>query len=849
MTRGTMSRHLLSSSYLVIFLLFFKVNLCVYFTLHKDRGLLGKGSYGQIYQGSDESGKSVAIKEIAFRTFSTRRIQMIKNEIEMMKRIPSHPALLQMIGYCWDDVIGVAWIVTESIYMNRARISHESLIERGDSLCGAIDGIKILYENEENMAEKSNEDDCSIAYFCGYNPFASSPKSRGVEEDTYLDRKTVGECHESLMHQRIHTKMSSNCSYMSSNFNFFDDQTYGASGPASSSRQGAESSKASPSTDIKVGLGFKSGLKSSSSSVNNSRFSRSLKKEKMAIPTMDSTPKYKLSSSTSADVVGRSFHSSTGTLRLLKDKTISSKTENCAPGASCSSKRFSPNSILEQDRLGRGSQANEDGMERRPQSESNFFSRFNCFLSKEKNRLVKDIDFDEQCVHRATKSLDVRTSAGILRPRPALIDSRLKLLKSSIPKVSSIFSTSRVGQLGRQTTESPDTQAKELLDSRRVNISIETSILVPPLYNSEKSNFDKSIRASDLFELQDLGFFSGPSPILEARIADLGRQVLEGLDILHNQLGIVHRDLKPENILVSNTRSYKDDSMQFGISYIICDFGLCCPVDSYEFPAGTAAFMPPEMGQFSKQFESLQKLKVTTAHDIWAYGRCLMWLFTDGPQPGEDLIVVLSSRLASKISPALHRFLSKCINSDPSKRATACDLLNDPFLKTRILRFGASTSSSSSTQSPPRHKYSSSQESGRYSKLNRSYAENNEVTSSSKPIESYKMARTFDERGVIASQASPKPYEDKSKSFKKSEPLLINSPLTSSIIISGRPATYIAPLVRVKSRVVNTPSLMMTNRLLHRVENLETQPKLVFPIHAQSYGGSNVPSSSMHRVS
>ena len=98
-------------------------------------------------------------------------------------------------------------------------------------------------------------------------------------------------------------------------------------------------------------------------------------------------------------------------------------------------------------------------------------------------------------------------------------------------------------------------------------------------------------------------------PVEERRLKTYVRQIVEGLQFLHQQ-GILHRDIKPKNILVDHTGALK-----------LTDFGLSrhfASMHDQTRAAGTPLYMAPECmrGNFS------------VGSDIWAVGATMTELTT-----------------------------------------------------------------------------------------------------------------------------------------------------------------------------------------------------------------------------
>lgn len=65
------------------------------------------------------------------------------------------------------------------------------------------------------------------------------------------------------------------------------------------------------------------------------------------------------------------------------------------------------------------------------------------------------------------------------------------------------------------------------------------------------------------------------------------RDLMLGLDYLHNHAGVIHRDIKPENLLIDEFDTLKVSD--FGVSHIMEDNS-----DELKNNAGTKYFLPPE---------------------------------------------------------------------------------------------------------------------------------------------------------------------------------------------------------------------------------------------------------------
>ncbi|KAH3664000.1 hypothetical protein OGAPHI_004714 [Ogataea philodendri] len=210
-------------------------------------------------------------------------------------------------------------------------------------------------------------------------------------------------------------------------------------------------------------------------------------------------------------------------------------------------------------------------------------------------------------------------------------------------------------------------------------------------------------------------------------------QMLEGLAYLH-QFGIVHRDIKPENILLDHMGVIK--FVDFGSAKVIA---MAAQGGSVSTPGGnttatnsgnssnnnsgtatlnsilhsgrktqaltgTPMYMSPETirGEAIGRFGSI---------DIWSLGCCLLEMAT-GRRPWANLdneFAVMYHIAAGhlpqfptndQLSPQGQMFLAKCLDIDPTKRHTAVELLQDPWIQAIRNEAFSESSNSSSTDLP-----------------------------------------------------------------------------------------------------------------------------------------------------
>jgi serine/threonine protein kinase len=186
----------------------------------------------------------------------------------------------------------------------------------------------------------------------------------------------------------------------------------------------------------------------------------------------------------------------------------------------------------------------------------------------------------------------------------------------------------------------------------------------------------------------------------EADAARLVREVASALAFLHG-IGIVHGDMKPENLMLSSSNS--SDAVikivDFGCAQVVIEDGRLSVNTVGRATSNTPAYSPPEVLE-EKKLKKKELLK--TSFDMWALG-VIVYIMLTGVHPFDlhgnaseaEIAYHITSRqkpplknspITAHLSPDAIGVIEKLIDWNPSKRLTAYQLLENPWVRGETAR-------------------------------------------------------------------------------------------------------------------------------------------------------------------
>ncbi|XP_076357624.1 serine/threonine-protein kinase Pak-like [Tachypleus tridentatus] len=162
--------------------------------------------------------------------------------------------------------------------------------------------------------------------------------------------------------------------------------------------------------------------------------------------------------------------------------------------------------------------------------------------------------------------------------------------------------------------------------------------------------------------------------LYENEIAAVCKELLQAIHFLHGN-NIVHRDIKSDNVLLGKDWTIK-----------LADFGISAQLSPEQSKrtslVGTRRWMAPEL---------VRRIEYGPEVDIWSLGITAIEMANGQPpyrQENSDMVFDLISRNGKpnienkdNLSPVFQDFLDRCLEVDVTKRYTASELLEHPFME------------------------------------------------------------------------------------------------------------------------------------------------------------------------
>lgn len=220
-----------------------------------------------------------------------------------------------------------------------------------------------------------------------------------------------------------------------------------------------------------------------------------------------------------------------------------------------------------------------------------------------------------------------------------------------------------------------------MLTPKNEKVLVDETRLMYSMKNSHIVEFLGAYRVDDtlwiLMELMDGGSLTNVATFCdcqEAHIAYFAREVLLALEYMHSQ-NKIHRDIKTDNVLLTSEGYVK-----------LADFGytaqLAPGTENRKSIVGTPYWMAPEL---------IKSIPYNFTVDIWSLGILCRELAEGEPPyvsspPMKALYLIITEGIPEisnkdERSPEFLDFLNQCLETDPSKRPSAKQLLKHQFIK------------------------------------------------------------------------------------------------------------------------------------------------------------------------